>query len=247
VIAAALAAEGYVGDDDILDIDPGFLRGQGYLAGDAAAMMAGLGDRWHIVDTRLKAYPANAFVNVVLAEVADFARQHPLRASDIGAIRVYLVPGTSGTRFFNDPLRNVPNDHLAPLHGAFNIPHLVSLAILGYAPGPDWFGPEVLDDADVVAVSARVHTVVPGPEQPDADARAGSVVIELRDERKLLNTQVDEGRPPRPDWQFVTQKLSTYCAGILEPRQQSDLLRLMQELESVDDVARRLSPLLAVR
>jgi 2-methylcitrate dehydratase PrpD len=49
----------------------------------------------------------------------------------------------------------------------------------------------------------------------------------------------------RADWQFVAQKLSTYCAGILDSRRQSDLLRLLQELESVDDVAHRLSPLLA--
>ena len=247
VIAAALAEEGYVGDDDILDIDPGFLRGQGYIAGDPSVMLAGLGDSWHILDTRLKGYPANAYVNVILAAVVDFVGQHRLRGSDIGAIRVYLTPGTTGTRFFNDPLRKLDNDHLAPLHGAFNVPHLVSLAVLGYAPGPDWFAPEALQNPDVAALSARVRTVVPGPDQPDAEALAGSVAFELGNGRYLLNTQIDEGGAATADWQFVAQKLSTYCAGILDSGRQSDLLRLLQELESVDDVARRLSPLLAVR
>ena len=246
VIAAALAEEGYVGDDDILDIDPGFLRGQGYIAGDPSVMLAGLGDSWHILDTRLKGYPANAYVNVILAAVVDFVGQHRLRGSDIGAIRVYLTPGTTGTRFFNDPLRKLDNDHLAPLHGAFNVPHLVSLAVLGYAPGPDWFAPEALQNPDVAALSARVRTVVPGPDQPDAEALAGSVAFS----RKWTVPAEHSDRRRRratADWQFVAQKLSTYCAGILDSGRQSDLLRLLQELESVDDVARRLSPLLAVR
>lgn len=262
-LASLLAEEGYVGDTDILDLEPGFIRGQGYLGTDRSSLTAGFHRKWWIEDTSLKPYPTCRFTHAALDAITDFGRSGSIDVDQIESIVVRLSPAAYRSQMFRDPGRSIVADHLAPLNGAFNLPYAMAVALLGHAPGPGWYSPELLASEQVWELARKITTSAdPILEQEwKADLAAhpggqirrtrGSMTIRTVDQEYNLESDFCQGDPwqdeTKADWGFVQNKFSQFCTGIISDSQQAELIDMVRHLEDVDNVAQDLSPLLTVR
>jgi 2-methylcitrate dehydratase PrpD len=262
MLAAAMAEEGYEGDAEILDLEPGFFRGQGYMGTDRRELTAGLGEKWWILETSLKPYPTCRFTHASIDALRAFGSRTGIRADEIESIDVRLSPAAYSTRFFREPSQAIPLDPIAPMHGGFHIPYAMAVALLGVPPGPRWYEPELLRDPEVWALAHRITTTLdPVLQQEWADELAkhpggqlrrtrGSMTIRARGEEHVVESDFAQGDPwqdeTRPDWSFVERKFADFCDGIVPTDQQRALFEVVRGIEDVDDVADVLSPLLRV-
>ena len=144
LMASLLAQEGYIGEHEVLDSIPGFFEAQGYM-GAYRELLDCASEKWWIMDTALKPYPSCRFTHAAIDAVLDFQKKHEVSIEDIDSIVIRLNPIAYSTRFFREPATSIAQDHRAPLHGAFNIPYITALALLGHRRGPDWYDPSVLN------------------------------------------------------------------------------------------------------
>lgn len=263
MLAAALAEEGYVGDPDILDLEPGFFRGQGYLGTDRSELTAGLGEKWWILDTSLKPYPTCRFTHASIDAVLAFVARTGVGVEEIEAIDVRMSPAAYRSNFFRNPAREIEPDSVAPLNGGFNIPYAIAVALLGVPPGPRWYDAHLLGDPDVWALAHRI-TTAPDPvldeewrqeleRHPGGQIRRtrGSLTIRARGQEHVIESDFALGDPwqedTRADWSFVERKFADFCDGIVPAGQQKELLEVVRCIEDVEDVATDLGPLLRVQ
>lgn len=261
MLGAALAEEGYVGDADVLDRTPGFIEAMGYLGGEREEITAGLGERWWIMDTSLKPYPTCRFTHAALDAISAFPAAHGIPVSKIESMEVRLSPAAYRILQFNTPASSIPDDVVAPLSGAFNLPYAAALALLGHAPGPQWYDADRLTDPQVWELARRI-TTAPDPElnaEWEADLKEhpggqirrtrGALTIRADGKEYVVESDFAQGDPwdesTRADWDFVTRKLADFCEGILPEDAQRELVEVVRDIESVDDVSRVLSPILA--
>ncbi|GAA2358411.1 MmgE/PrpD family protein [Dactylosporangium salmoneum] len=259
VTAAMMAEEGYEGDLTTLDTEPGFFEAQGYFSGSRAAILAELGTKWWITETSLKPYPACRYTNAALDALLDLQRRENIGADDIERIEIRLSPAAYSISQFRDPLRDIPADHVAPFHGQFNAPQLAAVALLGIPPGPKWFEPSLSQDPAVRALAAKVSTA-PDPQLAEEWQQTitsgtgekvrrtrGSLTVLARGKEHVVESDYAMGDPwsdqTRADWDFVANKLDSFCGDILDSGQRRTLLRTVRDLESVADVATELAPL----
>ena len=261
IMAAMLAQEGYVGERDVLDKTPGFFEAQGFMGAYRELLDCGSG-KWWILDTALKPYPSCRFTHAAIDAVLGFQQQHGVRVEDIQQIEIRLNPIAYSTWFFRNPAASIVADHRAPLHGAFNIPYITALALLGHRRGPDWYAAERLADESVWQLARRISTL------PDEGLAASwredllhspihrprfnraLVSITVGGQRHEIASDFNQGDPwsdaTRADWNWVRSKMQDFLAGIMPEQQQDRLLSLMMNLETVNNVRNEISPLLEV-
>lgn len=262
VTAAMMAAEGYIGDVDSLDTQPGFLEAQGYRGGDRAAILADLGSMWWITETSVKPYPACRFAHAALDAVLEFQRTRSVDLDDIERVEVRLGPGAYSISQFRDPLPELPDDHTGTFAGQFNMPHLVAAALLGVPAGPKWFSAAMIDDPRVRALASRV-VVTEDPvlrkEWQDTLAAEsggkmrrtrGSITVHTRSGAVDFETDFALGDPwadaTRASWSMLEDKIAGFCEGIIDSGRRARMVSAFRDLDKIDDVAAELVPLLTV-
>jgi 2-methylcitrate dehydratase PrpD len=261
LLACALAEEGYVGDLGILDREPGFIRAQGYLSDDRSELTAGLGEKWWVLETSIKPYPACRFTHAALHSLVRFVAQTGLAPEEIEGIEVRMSPAAYGHGMFNSPPETIEADSMAPLNGAFHIPFQIASMLRGFPPGPDWYSRERLLDPATWEIARKVTTAADPAlheewkrdlaEHPGGQLRKtrGSLTVRARGEAYQIESDFAPGDPwqdeTRADWDFLTTKFGTFCDGIVPPSQQEQLVETIRTVERVDDIAAEISPLLA--
>lgn len=258
--AAALAEEGYVGEHDVLDITPGFFEAQGFLTAYRELLDCAPGSPWWIRDTALKPYPSCRYTHAAIDAVTEYRSRHGLEIADIDAIEVRLNPVAYAMHFFRHPSPAIAADHRAPLHGAFNIPYVIAVALLGRRRGPQWYDPANLRDPAVWELARRI-TTAPDPALAVAwrdevlnsalrrpRRNRASLTLTVRGVEHLVESDYNQGDPwsddTRADRDWVARKFHDFCADIMAPRQREALIECVWNLEDVDDVSRAITPLL---
>ncbi len=262
MVAAALAAEGYTGDTDVLDIHPGFFEAQGFLSSYPDLLASEPGRRWWIMDTALKPYPSCRYTHPAIEAISAWRAREALDPADIDSIVVRMNPAAYATCFFHSPQPSITPDHRAPLHGAFNIPYVLALALLGRPRGPGWYDAANLQDPAVWALARRVRTepdpqlavawreeVLNSPLRRPQRTRA-SITLTVRGVEHLIESDANPGDPwdeaTRADRAWVESKFHDFCADLVPRAQREALIAAVWDIEQVDDVARVLAPLLEV-
>lgn len=258
--AAALAEEGYVGDRDILDREPGFIRAQGYLGTDRSELTAGLGDKWWILDTSLKPYPTCRFTHAAMDAVLHFPAETGVSIDSIESIEIRMSPAAYRHGMFRDPATSIEPGPLAPLNGAFNIPYALAMMLQGIPPGPGWYDEQRLADPATWAI-ARTVTTAEDPvlheewkrdlaEHPGGQIRRtrGSLTIRAAGRDHRIETDFCLGDPwhesTRPTVDFLRSKFATFCDGIVGVDAQQQLVEAITAVEQVSDIAAEITPLL---
>ncbi|SNY75236.1 MmgE/PrpD family protein [Paractinoplanes atraurantiacus] len=162
VVAATLAAEGLTGPPTVLEGRFGFFAAHTG-AFDAAAVTEGLGDRWELLRTVYKPYPANHFTHPGI-DCALALRAAGLDASDADAIELGVAEPVLRT------IAEPPEEKARPrsgYHAKFSGPYTIAVALTGgggLGAGLDDF---VTLDPVRLALAAKVRVC--------ADARATSL------------------------------------------------------------------------
>ncbi|AQZ70330.1 2-methylcitrate dehydratase [[Actinomadura] parvosata subsp. kistnae] len=241
VSAAVLAAEGLTGPPTVLEGRFGFF--QAWLGGryDADALLEGLGERWELLRTVYKPYPANHFTHP-LVDCALALRRDGLDPARI----VEVEAGVAGPvlRTIAEPWQDKARPR-SPYHAKFSGPYTLAAALLGgggLGLALDDFA--ALDPARL-ELAGRVRCV--------ADERASRIFprafaavvrVRLRD-GSTLEHRVDSSRggPEHPlSAAELEAKFRSNASRALPPGQVDELAEAVRELGSggtADDVLTR--------
>ncbi len=258
--ASMMVAEGYEGDRDSLDTTPGFLEAQGYRGGDRSAITAGLGDKWWITETSVKPYPACRFSHAAIDAVRMLRRERGIRPEDIVGIDVALNPAAYSISQFREPQPSIADDHIAPFAVQFHMPTLVALALHDVPEGPMWHRPDAFAAAEVRALAEKVTvsedpvlaeewraTLTSGAGEKVRRTR-GALTLHTAAGSERVETDFALGDPwedsTRVTWDLLGTKLSAFADGWMESEHQRDLLEAFRTLDTLQDVATDLVPLL---
>lgn len=262
MMAVLLAQSGFRGELDLIDLEPGFIEGQGFLTRDLARLTDDLGVQWWIRDSAIKYFPSCRYTHAPAHALETYMAQHDLKADEIEAVEVRLNPAAFAMSVFNDPETSFDaGDHRAPMQAQFNIPFVLANVALGNRPGPGWYTPENLVSAEVWALASRITTAGDPSlaEAWDADINdgvgrprrtRGSLTIRARGRVHEVEEEFAPGDPwsteTAPTWSRVEQKLRDFCHDLVPGEQLGRLVEVVRNLDSVENVRAELTPLLEV-
>jgi 2-methylcitrate dehydratase PrpD len=141
-LAALSAHRGFRGGHGVLDGERGFYVMAGSDRCDFERMTRGLGERWMIVDTEFKIYPAIARNHPPYFATRALVDEHDIKPEDVKRVVVHGM---------QIPLVDDYNPQSA-VDAQFSLPHAIAMAILREPLGPRMFSDERLFDPTVRAI-----------------------------------------------------------------------------------------------
>ncbi|HEY6523559.1 MAG TPA: MmgE/PrpD family protein [Solirubrobacteraceae bacterium] len=243
ISAARLAAHGITGPPSVLEGRFGFF--QAFLGGhyDAAAIEAGLGERWEVPGIFFKPYPANHFTHAGI-DAALALREQGVSLDDVDALSLGVAEPT--VRTIGEPIE-VKRAPSTGYQAQFSGPYTVVAALLGgggLGLGLDDFTDTLACDEErrrhmaKVTVAGRAECDEIFPNQFPAVLTA-----RLRDGRELEQAVMsNRGGPQRPLSDDELQRKFTDNAGWLLG---DDALRQVQDIVLSLDRQPAIGPLLA--
>ncbi|MCC7319675.1 MAG: MmgE/PrpD family protein [Rubellimicrobium sp.] len=153
LMAATLAAEGFLGAREALEGTHGFLRG--YSDGvQADRATAGLGTTWETMRIGIKPYPACRYTHAAVEGLLRLGRAHGWSGDEVTAVTVGLH--RNGIALVGAPL---PDKQRARsiVAGQFSMPFAAAVALL--RGGFGWDDYDLLGDARAERLAARVDVV----------------------------------------------------------------------------------------
>jgi 2-methylcitrate dehydratase PrpD len=175
--AALLGRSGFLGPRTVFEGVHGLFNGFAHRTdGDYAALTGDFGKHWVIETLAFKPYPCGTMAHPYI----DCARRLAARGVKAGDVRDLICEVAEGTvhRLW-EPLaakQRPPNGYAAK----FSTPFLVAMGFVRGGVGLDAFTDAAINDADVLALAAKVRFVV-DPDNPYPKEYTGHVRAVLRD------------------------------------------------------------------
>lgn len=233
VTAAIMAQMGFSGVWDVFDGEHNVLIA---LSTDPQPeeMVAGLGSRYFVTETAIKAYSVGYPIQAPLDALLRLRREHALSVDNVERIVVRLPE--DGARVVND--RAMPD---------VNCQHIIALALVeGTISFEDSHSYARMADPQVRAVKERVQLIADRELMDPAAPRSGRVEVTLRDGRTVSHfTRHAPGTTENPmDTESVNAKARLLMAPVLGAAQTEEVIRRVNNLETLANV-RELVPFLA--
>jgi 2-methylcitrate dehydratase PrpD len=237
--AAFLARRGFVGPNDPYVGRYGLYRlllGPGAAQCDIGRATDGLGQRWELLETSIKPFPACHFVHAALDAAMAIRTRLEGRVEDIAEVRV-LVPGEVVDTVC-EPLgrkRRPKNTYEAQ----FSLPYLVAAALAGGRVTLNEIDERALDNPAILAFADRIGYEV-DPASPYPRYYSGEVVATLSDGRVLRQREeINRGSPERPLSEAdITEKFMANARTAVSKARAERVKDVILSLERIDDVAR---------
>ncbi|MDQ2733422.1 MAG: MmgE/PrpD family protein [Pseudomonadota bacterium] len=234
--AAVLAAGGYTGIKRVFEREyGGFLStfGEGH-SPDASQIADGLGQRWETERIVVKPYAAMAGLHSPLDALFEINARRPLLANEIELIEVELSHAVyhHGWWELERPL--------TPVGAQMNVGYALAVAVIDGAAMVRQFAPQRINRDDVWSLIPRIR--VRHNEEFDKLGPAGRgqsrVRVSFKDGSQLEVYRASS----RSMAQLLTAdeivaKFRTLTNGLIEPARQSEILRAVQSLEELPDIA----------
>lgn len=198
-----------------------------------------LGRRYLILETLLKHWPANMWVQSPLEAVAQIVEEHAVRAEDVE--EVIVDPGTG------DRMWASGDGFTSVTHAQFSIPYVVASYLLDHTPGAQWYRRENLTRPDIVALALRVHGGPSPVEYPSDGFRQfqkgeyplKTVTVRTKDGKEYV-AEVDR-HPGHPGNMFTRRQISdrfrVQAALVLQGERLEAALDTLLHVERVADAA----------
>jgi 2-methylcitrate dehydratase PrpD len=177
VRAAELARAGVTGPVSVVEGRFGLFASHAGASADAAAVLDGLGSRWHAADVAFKPYPLCHFAHAPVAAVSAVAAERGFTASEVAEI-VVAIP-SEGLPLVLDPIE-LKRRPRTPYEAKFSLPWAIGRTLVHGSIGVDAFTAEAVADEAVLDVAARVAWESWGPDPPPSRF-AGRALVTLRD------------------------------------------------------------------
>lgn len=240
VIIAKAVEKGIHNQRDMLDVDDG----QGYFMAmtkepKPELLIENLGNTWMIMDTLLKPWPANMWVQSALQAVVELVEKNGIKAEDISEI---VVDPAVKNRM------DCPEDGWTSVtHAQFSIPFVLASWLLDPVPGAQWYAPEKLKDSAVLALAKKVKAGASEPECPRGsfdlfrvgDFPVRNVTIRTTDGKEY--TQACSKHPGHPHNMFSVEdaaaRFRVQAAPVLQGEKLEKVIETILNVETVEDVA----------
>ncbi len=239
VTAALLAQQGITGSRRFLTGRYGYYRLYENDAFDPQPVVAALGRHFHIKDLSIKPYPCCRMTHSSIDAALDLRRA----LADPAAIqRVAVTASEMVTTMVGKPFE--PGDN-PQVDAQFSIPYTVACALLqGDVFLPD-FTEEAIDRPAILDLADNV-TVTADNRLPAKDLFQATVTVHAADHAPLSRQiTLPRGNPGNPlDYDQCREKFTKCLAysrlPVFEARR-DELLRCLQQLETLDDIGRLLA------
>ena len=108
-----------------------------------------LGKRWLTMETLLKHWPANMWIQTPLELTDRLLTEHDIKKDDIAEIIV--DPPTYLRMYYS------PDGYSSMMQAQFSIPYMLACLILDHTPGANWCDETKLKDSEILALAAKIH------------------------------------------------------------------------------------------
>lgn len=235
VTAVDLAAVGFTGPENILTGDFGYFR----LIEDGGgpeAVVPRLGKDWLITEVAHKPFPSGRATHGILDGCLGLQKDNGFRSDEIAEIRLDVPP------LIQHLVGRPPKSEMAINYARLCARYVLACAMSRGDVAMADFTPAAYQRADIQALAANVHLTVVDAGDPNALVPIG-IEIALRDGTRLHRTvEHVYGSPENPMTREAhLAKFRQNCAdgrGSFPARRLSDLIDLVDGLETVSDVAR---------
>ena len=195
-----------------------------------------LGSRYYILDTYLKHWPANMWVQAPLDILASLQKEHGFTKDDIKEIRVSpILPFIMGD--YSQSTRGV-------LDAQFSIPYCLTAYLMDPNPGMNWFTKEMRNSQEIIEFSKK-FTGFGETTSPFANFEifkkggfpTATLEVVLNNGDILARTiQFPKGHANN---QFTMEEEAEHfrrcAAGYLSPEEAGRVLALVDDLENLDN------------
>lgn len=251
MVAAQLAAKGFVGERDIFDATDDFWVAFGSLGLSRKRLLDGLGEEWQVSRTSIKPYSLCRYGHPAVTLFSGLMQRNSLTPGDIDSVVVETFD--RGVDWLGpDYPPETPSDM------QFNIPRAIAATAYGSDLGPSWQTTENIADERQRAFAEKVR--IEGHQDAGSMIAAqmltdgrflripNEVRIAARGEVFTDSTEFSWGDPwneqSRMTDEQLKNKFRVYAGEALPATQSAEALDLMFDLERVKDVATELGPLL---
>ncbi len=198
-----------------------------------------LGSRWLIMETLMKHWPANMWVQTPVEIVFDLISKHGFEPDDIESIVI------------DPPIRNrmwAPDDGFTSVtHAQFSTPYVIAAMLYNHTPGAYWYTPEMMKDPRIIALAKRV---VPGISPADspmtgfAQFRSGSypmktVTVTLKN--GSVYTESMDCHKGHPNNMMTREEFSDrfrlQASPVLSGERLEKALNILCNIENVEDIS----------
>lgn len=239
VLSAMLAEHGVDGMNGAFDGPNGFGEHHLVSAQDVAWYQKELGSRWLIMETLLKHWPTNMWVQASLDIMDDFMKQDGVTAAGIEEI---IVDPPTERRM---TLR--PEGYDKIIEAQYSIPYCIAALLLDPTPGPQWYTTERMHDPELLALASKVK---PGPsaEQDlqesfntfqDGDFVNKTITVKCRDGRVLTRSlNYPKGHPKNQlSLEEVCARFRVQTRNALSPEKTEQVLKTLMSIEKLDNLS----------
>ncbi|MDP6709071.1 MAG: MmgE/PrpD family protein, partial [Alphaproteobacteria bacterium] len=191
IVACDMAARGLEGPKQVFEGQFGFLN---LIEGayDLKPVMADLGRVWRITEVAHKPFPSGRATHGVVDAVMTLKREHGFEPADIERVEAWIPPLTH--HLVGRPIQ----DDMAVNYARLCTAYVAARALLRDFVGVEDFAPEVLNDAETLALGRRFEIRI--DDNPDPNALTPiRVEMALKDgSRHEITIDTVYGNPAKP-------------------------------------------------
>lgn len=199
-----------------------------------------IGQPFCLPQVRLKLYPSCGSSHTPIEAMLNLVKEHNLHdvsAEDIEEIKLKCDP----TNILAERLEKPSTG----LMGKFSLPFCLALALSEREVTVSQFNDEKVKEPKIIALMEKVK-IIPSPELHPIEKTTRSHVVEitLKGGRKIVSKRVDFPRGsaenPLSDKE-LSQKYRSCASGVLAEREIEESIKLLTNLEKIDDIGRLLN------
>lgn len=198
-----------------------------------------LGTHYYIMDTLLKHWPANMWVQTPVEIVSNLAKEHGFGPEDIEEMII------------DPPIVNrmwAPDEGFTSVtHAQFSAPYVIATMLYNPTPGAYWYTPEKMKDPKIIALAKRIKA---GPSKADSPMtgfkqfRTGSypmktITVKLKDGREVVGSMdCHPGHPANmmSRDEFVS-RFRIQASPVLEGDKLEKVIDTLCNIEKVEDIS----------
>ena len=234
--SALLAREGLTGPQTMLEGELGFCRAFGD-SGNMAALTAGLGTDWEILDVHYKIYAQDGYIQPMTEALERMVAKHRFNIEDIADIRAGCC------RFAHDDIVGVIREPKDLTSAQYSANFSLALFLVKGGAGFAEYGEESLSDPRIISLSKKIRTEVDDEiEQAWQKSRPRGARLTLRlnsgetfvEYVPMLRTMTSRD---------VDEKFRRLASVVIPDEQGERFMAAVHDLDTLRDVS-RLAPLL---
>lgn len=242
VIAAQLAAKGYIGPETIFEGKEGFVDTFGGKF-DLNILTDGLGDSFRIMECSMKAFPVEALSHSPISAVLTLVKANDINHEEIKKITVkvtYRAKDILADETKYNPTTKETADH--------SLPYVISAAAVDRKITPEQFSPQKIKDPAIRSMLNKVEVVADDKiESLFPKLKAAEVDIFLNSGKKFskwIDYPKGDYRAPMTEEELWT-KFNSLADPVVTRSRQSEIGDSVMNLEKVDDIGQLMTLLIS--